>query len=131
MASSFTISPFISLIFCFPCLTPYHSIAKCVGRKGNTFLEHHREFNGMPNAPHHVSGLTLNHLILAGRLLQVAGLADFLASYVAMLRMEGYKAPLTTKVSQAYSRNQHLAEAFVCPSVSRSLACACFYGRVV
>uniref|UniRef100_A0AAV1TRX4 Uncharacterized protein n=1 Tax=Peronospora matthiolae TaxID=2874970 RepID=A0AAV1TRX4_9STRA len=85
---------------CFSCYSPYHSSAKCGGRKGAFQIQHHREFTGIPIAPPHVSGLTFNHLDVAGRLQHVSGLADTLVATTAKLKADGNKAPLLSEVSQ-------------------------------
>ena len=82
-----------------------------MGRQGGSHLKNHHAFTGMPNAPCHLDGLILNHLDVSGRLQHVAGLADSLETNTAMLRAEGCKTPLLTKVSQESSRKHPSADA--------------------
>ena len=78
---------------CFIFYSPYHSSAKCGGRKGIHLVHHHRELTGVPIALPHVSGMTFNHLDVAGRLLHVSELADTLVATTKKLKAAGVMSP--------------------------------------
>ena len=73
----------------------------------------------MPIALPHFSGLTLNHLDVAGWMPHVSGLAESLVVTMARLKADGDNATLLSKVSQAPPRAAHSGDTTAPPVAGR------------
>ena len=75
------------------CYSPYHSSSKCGGRKETFQVQYHREFTGVPICLSHVSGLTFNHLDVAGSLQYISVLAGTLVETTEKLKADAGNDP--------------------------------------